>query len=224
MTEIVHSKTGITLIGGGETDAETVRSALGFAPDVVAADGGADVALSFGLRPSAVIGDFDSISEAARATLPADRLFPIAEQDSTDFDKCLRSIAAPFILALGFTGARLDHTLAAFNTLARHPHRRVIVLGGPDLCFLAPPALSLDLTVGARFSLFPMAGVSGTSRGLRWEIGGLDFAPDGISGTSNEVAVPRVDLSFERPGMLVILPCEALQVVIEALQRAPRWP
>lgn len=223
MTAIVQSNSGVTLIGGGETDAGAVRTALRIAPELVAADGGADVALSFGLHPIAVIGDFDSISASARALLPADALFPVAEQDSTDFTKCLRAIEAPFILALGFTGARLDHTLAAFNTLALHPERRVIVLGGPDLCFLSPPALSLDLAVGTRFSLFPMAHVSGTSRGLRWEIGGLDFAPDGVSGTSNEVAASRVEVTFARPGMLVILPSEALAVVIAALRDAPHW-
>ncbi|SDW30095.1 thiamine diphosphokinase [Roseicitreum antarcticum] len=223
MTQIVQSNTGVTLIGGGETDAETLHDALRFAPEVVAADGGADVALRFGLRPRAVIGDFDSISAAAKAALPEGALFPIAEQDSTDFSKCLRSVAAPFILAVGFTGARLDHTLAAFNTLALHPGRRVIVLGGPDLCFLAPPALALNLAVGSRFSLFPMAAVSGHSRGLRWEIGGLRFAPDGISGTSNEVAAESVEVTFERPGMLVILPRVALPTVLDALRAAPGW-
>jgi thiamine pyrophosphokinase len=39
--------------------------------------------------PEAVIGDFDSIRPAARTALPPDRLHPIAEQDTTDFDKAL---------------------------------------------------------------------------------------------------------------------------------------
>ena len=41
-----------------------------------------------------MIGDFDSISDAAQRALPPAALHRIAEQDSTDFDKCLRNIDA----------------------------------------------------------------------------------------------------------------------------------
>jgi thiamine pyrophosphokinase len=110
--------------------------ALRRAPVLVAADGGADRALAAGHVPVAVIGDFDSLSAEARRRIPPDRQHRIAEQETTDFDKALRSIAAPFVLALGFAGARIDHSLAVFNTLLRHPGRVCIVLGAEDAVFL----------------------------------------------------------------------------------------
>ena len=199
-----------------------VDLALDLAPQVICADGGADVALSLGLDPSAVIGDFDSLSEQARKTIPEERLHPIAEQDSTDFDKCLRHIAAPLVLGAGFDGSRVDHQMAAFNTLVRRPDRRCILLG-PELCiFAATPELRLDLPVGTLLSLFPMAPVSGRSAGLRWPIEGLDFAPDGRVGTSNEISGP-LHLWFDRPGMLVMLPLSDLPHVAQAVMAAPRW-
>ena len=54
--------------------------------------------------PQAVIGDFDSLSDLGRAAIPATRQHVIPEQDTTDFDKALRSIRAPFVLGLGFSG------------------------------------------------------------------------------------------------------------------------
>ena len=213
---IVTTSQGVTLAGAGTLGVAALRRALAFAPHLVAADGGADRVLRHGHTPHAVIGDMDSLSRQARARLGA-RVHPVPDQDSTDFDKALRSIAAPFVLALGFTGGRLDHTLAAFNTLARHAERRCVLMAGGDLCFLAPPALDLRLRRGMRLSLFPVGPVSGCSRGLRWPIDGLDFAPDAVIGTSNEVTDPDVALRFSGRGMLVILPRGALEPVLAGL-------
>ena len=189
---------------------------MSFAPKLVAADGGADRILRCGAVPDAVIGDLDSISAAARLRLGAGRLFQIAEQDTTDFDKALRSIAAPFVLGLGFSGARLDHSLAVLNGLLRHADRRCLILSARDVTFLAPPLLRLDLPRGSRLSLFPMGEVGGQSRGLRWPSDGLRFAPDGAIGTSNEVSGP-VELRFDAARMLVIVPLRALAAVLAGL-------
>lgn len=215
---IVQSNDGVTLVGGGELDPASVEHSLTIAPCLVAADGGADAALALGLRPEAVIGDLDSASAATLAALGADRVHRISEQDTTDFDKCLRSISAPFILAAGFTGARLDHGLAAFHALVRHPGQRCILLGGQDICFLAPKILVLDVPKATRLSLFPLGPVAGRSTGLRWPINGLAFAPDRLIGTSNETIGP-VRLSFDAPVMLVILPIDCLRAALAALMR-----
>ena len=141
---IVDSLQGVTLVGGGPVSAVALAKARALAPRIVGADSGADRLLRLGVTPEAVIGDMDSLSASARAQL-ADRLFPIAEQDTTDFDKALRLIAAPFVLGLGFAGARVDHGLAVLNTLARHPDRRCFIIGARDVIFLCPPELQLDL-------------------------------------------------------------------------------
>lgn len=214
---IVQSNQGITLAGGGPFTKRDLSFCLAWAPVVVAADGGADRLLRHGTMPEAVIGDFDSLSQAARRIIPLARQHPLAEQETTDFDKALRSIAAPIVLALGFAGARLDHGLAAFNTLVARADRRCILVGPQDIAFAAPSRLALDLTPGEVLSLFPMAEVTGNSRGLEWPIAGLRFAPAGRIGTSNRVAAPRVELEFDAPGMLVILPRRRLDAAIRAL-------
>ena len=217
---VVQSDEGVTLVGAGELPPELLALALTRAPRLVAADGGADRALAAGHLPERAIGDFDSLSDAGRAALGAARLHHIAEQETTDFDKALRSVAAPFVLAVGFTGGRLDHTLGVFNTLACHPQRRCLVIGPKDVCFLAPPELSLRLAPGTRLSLFPLGSVTGQSRGLHWPIDGLAFGPDSRTGLSNRVSAPEVRLSFSAPRMLVILPVATLDPALQAIRDA----
>jgi thiamine pyrophosphokinase len=216
---IVDATENVTLLGAGPVTPDIVNDVLGLAPILVAADGGAVRAVEMGRIPDAVIGDFDSLPAEVRARIPAERLFPISEQDSTDFEKCLRNIRAPLVLAAGFSGARVDHELAAYSALVAQGRPPTIIVGEVDICFAAPPALELDIAAGTRVSLFPFAQLSGRSRGLRWPIDGIAFAPAGPIGVSNE-ALGRVTLDFAAPGMLVILPRQTLPAVIAALQDA----
>lgn len=213
---IVYTPEPVTLVGGGRVSRKLVNEALTYAPVPIAADGGANLALRMGIVPHAVIGDFDSIAPATKAAIPADRLIQVSEQDSTDFEKCLSRVAAPFLLAVGFAAGRLDHALAVCSALIRHAGPPVIVLSETDAVFASPGELELPLAKGTRVSLFPLTPVTGRSEGLRWPIGGLDFDPARQIGTSNE-AVGPVRLTFDAPGMLVILPRACLRVAIPAL-------
>ncbi|MGD9865289.1 MAG: thiamine diphosphokinase [Pseudodonghicola sp.] len=213
---IVQFATPVTLIGGGELGVDDLETALTQAPDLIAVDGGASAALEAGYMPEAVIGDFDSISRSTRDRIPPARLFPIREQDSTDFDKALRSVSAPLVLAVGFLGERVDHQLAAFNVLVRYPERPCVLLGKREVIFHAPPRVDLALRPGDVVSLFPMRPVTGRSHGLEWPIDGLQFAPDARVGTSNRALGP-VRIETDGPGMLVLVPRAALERVIRAL-------
>lgn len=212
---ILRSRQPVTLIGGGLLSATDLTQALPLAPVVAAADGGADAALAHGLMPAAVWGDFDSLSPAARDAIPAQNLHHVAEQDSTDFEKCLSRIHAPLVLALGFSGGRQDHFLAALTTLARRIGPPVILLAGEDAITLCPPRITLDLPPGTRLSLYPMGPASGGSTGLAWPIDGLAFAPDLRTGTSNRSTGP-VSLTVQGP-MLLILPRAQLALLTESL-------
>ncbi|WP_439116588.1 thiamine diphosphokinase [Paracoccus liaowanqingii] len=219
MTELgvrpVRDPRGVTVIGGGAVAAVDLDQALAVAPLLVAADGGADRALSLGRRPDWVIGDLDSLSDAARDLVPAGRLLEVAEQDSTDFTKCLDRIAAPLIVAVGFAGLRLDHTLAALTALVQPGAPLVVMLAPDDVVLACPPRLELPLRAGTRVSLFPMGPARGTSRGLEWPIDGIDLAPGGRVGTSNRALGP-VALQIEGQ-VLLMLPRDCLGAVLGAI-------
>ena len=171
---VVAGTSAVTLVGGGAL--RPVRSARG-AGACAGSGGGRQRG---GLRkrggpdtprPSSAIST--PSRTAVRARLPVDIFHEISEQDSTDFDKALRHLAVPLVLAVGFTGARLDHELAVFHSLVTRSGHRCIVIGERDVVFHAPLRLGVDLPPGTRVSLFPMGPVTGRSRGLRWPIDGL---------------------------------------------------
>ncbi len=208
----------VTLIGAGEVSREVLEEALKYAPDLVAADGGAGRALGWGHDPALVVGDMDSLDAETRATIRPERLVAIAEQDSTDFDKALGLISAPLILGVGFLGGRLDHGLASLSTLARAEAGKVVLLGGRELCFHVPARIELALAAGSGFSLFPLASVRVRASGLVWPLDGLELTPLGRIGTSNRVGPGgRVRLRVAGDGLLAVLPRAALAAVIEGL-------
>ncbi|MCC1480234.1 thiamine diphosphokinase [Roseibaca sp. Y0-43] len=222
MPPIFQTQSGVTLVGGAGFDAAALGEALALAPDLVAADGGANHLDDMGHTPRAVIGDLDSIRPELRDRLGA-RVHHIPEQDSTDLDKCLRSIDAPFLLGVGFLGARLDHTFAAMASLVQHGRARVLLVGPQDICLLLPPRLEMRLPQDAPVSLVPMGPVTGQSRGLHWPIDGIDFAPDGRIGTSNRMAGDRLELTVSAPKMLLMLERRALGATLDAVISAPDW-
>ncbi|SEH86143.1 thiamine diphosphokinase [Paracoccus alkenifer] len=213
---LLDSAQGVTLIGGGEVAAADLAQATVLAPAIMAADSGAGRALAAGLVPLAVAGDFDSLSPQLRAQVPADRLHHIAEQDTTDFEKCLSRVAAPFVVAVGFAGPRHDHLLANLTTLIRLRRPPCLLLGGTDVIFAAPPRLVLDLPADTRVSIYPLGPVTGESRGLRWPLAGLALDPAGRVGTSNAATGGVVDLALDGP-CIVILPRRHLGDAVAAL-------
>lgn len=215
---LVHSAKPVTLLGAAQVTVRTVKEILRFAPMLVAADGGANVAFRAGVIPDAVIGDFDSVSARTLASIPAERLHKVSEQETTDFEKALTRIDAPAVLCIGFTGSRVDHALAVWNTVVRFPGRNAVVISATDVVFAAPASVHLPLEAGTRVSLFPMARVRAQSTGLHWTVDAVDFAPDGAIGTSNR-ATGAVTIRTDRPGLLVILPRACLKAVIAALAR-----
>jgi len=221
---IVHKSGPVALIGGAYVPEHVLDRALLHGQRVFAADGGAAALVARGVIPEAVIGDFDSLSDDVRASLPGEALHKVAEQDSTDFEKCISRIEAPLIVGAGFSGARVDHQLAVCNVLVRWPARRCVLISEDDAMFLAPPSMALNLPEGCRVSLFPMGVVEGRSDGLNWPIDGLVLTPDGQIGTSN-YAVGPVQLSVTAPKLLVIVPVRHLDGIVRMLLDNPsRWP
>ncbi|WP_299029052.1 thiamine diphosphokinase [uncultured Sulfitobacter sp.] len=221
---ILHSSGPVTLLGGGQATAQDIAEALTIAPKLVAVDGGLVAAQAAGVDPVAVIGDMDSAPPDALARVPTQHQHRVSEQQSTDFDKALRSVAAPVVLGVGFCGGRVDHQLAAFHTLLAHVDRPCILLAQDEIIVMAPPCMALPMEAGDVVSLFPMVPVTGRSTGLEWAIEGLAFDPAVFIGTSNRATGP-VQLWMDDAGMLLIVARRYLKpLVAHFVQDAARWP
>ncbi len=212
---IVHETAPFTLLGGADVSPTVLNICLSRAQKIVAADGGADVALSAGLTPLAVIGDLDSLSHAARAAF-RDQLHQIDDKDTTDFEKVLQSVQAPLMLAAGFLGGRLDHTFSVLNTLTRYPDKRVILVDETDVVVLLTKPVTLNCPVGTRIALLPMQTAKVTTTGLEWNLDDARMDPTGLVSSSNAVAAPQVTITPAGP-VLLTLPLAELDAVIAAV-------
>jgi thiamine pyrophosphokinase len=170
---------------------------------VACADGGLDHALAAGVRPDAVIGDFDSADEASLARAAADgsieliRLNP--EKDDTDMIAAVKHAIAKgmsdFLIIGGLSG-RFDHSLGNVQTLSflLDMKSRGWIVDGPNRCTM----IGSDRSGAGRIELVPDAssyfsvlsyterseGV--TIRNAKYETRGVIFTHSYPKGLSNE--------------------------------------
>lgn len=210
----------VALVGGGQARDADIVAAIERSCAVVAADSGADW-FTPGQAPrlDAVVGDMDSVSDLSgwRAD-PHCRVLHLAEQETTDLEKCLYSIDAPLFVGAGFMGPRFDHALAALNLLTKRADKRLLLISEDDVCFLAPRLWSIALADGARVSIVPLPHAQArASSGLKWPLDNLALELGGMIGVSNEATEKTVRVEFSAGRAAVILERRWLDAAIDSL-------
>ena len=98
---------------------------LGYMKDaerIICCDGSTQNLIDFGLEPSAIVGDMDSLSTELAIRFN-DRLFADKSQETNDLTKSVRwciSRAYNDIVIVGATGKREDHTIGNISLLAEY--------------------------------------------------------------------------------------------------------
>ncbi|GGA57743.1 thiamine diphosphokinase [Pelagibacterium lentulum] len=201
---------GPLLVVGGSAFAPRLLSELApRAVGIVGADSGADAIVAAGLVPDAVIGDMDSVADP-KGFGPHTRIVALAEQQTTDFEKCLYSTRAPVTLAVGMTGGRFDHTLAALHAIARYAEeRRIILIDEHDLALGVSGSIRLRVGVDQRVSIYPLGRTQFSgSRGLAYPLDGLVMEQGRFIGTSNASIADEIEISVapgkQSPWLLIL--------------------
>jgi thiamine pyrophosphokinase len=210
----------LVIVGGGMVDAHLLHQLHAKGAHLVGADGGGDVIAEAGLVPEAIIGDLDSLADPEGWPL-ATKVIRIAEQLTTDFQKVLYSTKARVTVAVGMTGKRFDHTLAALSAVtAVAKTRKVILVDEFDIALALSGPFSFAVKAGERVSIHPLMPIDfATSSGLLYPLEGLHMAPGALIGTSNAATegpveiVPRDDTPW-----LLILEKTHLWTLIAALE------
>lgn len=197
----------MAIVGGGAVDPALLVELAGRGVALVGADGGADAIGAAGLVPAAIIGDLDSVTDRAGWEART-RVIHVPEQITTDFQKCLYSTSAPLTLALGMTGKRLDHTLAALSAVLQYaPMRRLMLVDEVDVALAVVGPIGFEAGPGERVSIHPLLPISFvSSTGLLYPMDGLTLQPGGLLGTSNEGTGGRVEVVPEdtTPWLLIL--------------------
>ncbi len=218
MGEHDRSQTRALVFANGDLhDGPAVQQALqqGAGALVIAADGGARLALACGLTPHLVVGDMDSLSEEELADLRARGVAiqrVAAEKDETDLELALLAAAergATWVRVLGAAGGRLDQTLAnvlllTLDALAGRDVR--LVAGRQTLWLIGPGDHALDGAPDDTISLIPLGGDARGVRteGLRYPLRGetLRFGP--ARGVSNIIAEAGARVALDEGTLVVV--------------------
>lgn len=196
----------VLILAGGVASPEEARLASSQADFVLAADGGLLWAQRAGLSVDLLLGDLDSLPFLPPHGLPVLRV--PREKDATDLELALDhavSLGAEKILVVGAFGARLDHTLANANLLAKYDLPIVLFHEGARL-YLVVDRLEIPGAVGDLVSLLPLTdearGV--TTFGLRYALREGVLQRASTRGVSNEVVATPFGVSLREGKLLLI--------------------
>lgn len=208
----------IVVFANGElNDGPMVRRALAEAQGalVAAADGGARLAQTCGLRPTVVIGDMDSLAaeevSALRAANTTILSYP-EEKDETDLELVLRwavEQGATWIRIIGGIGGRFDQTISNLHLLALPALRGRdvrMVAWAQETWLLHPPEGFIEGEPGDTVSLLPLGGrVTGVrTDGLYYPLRDETLALGPARGVSNVLSDARARVRFQEGVLLVV--------------------
>jgi thiamine pyrophosphokinase len=182
---------------------------------VIAADGGAEVAIAHGVRPQVVMGDMDSLPHATLDTLKRQgveiRQFP-ARKDETDLELALLEAVergASDIVIVGALGGRLDHTLGNIYllTMPTLKRRHVRMLGDGVEVFVIWDEADVSGSPGDLVSLIPLTPeVSGIETdGLEYPLRGESLLMGPGRGISNALVGDTAHVSMGQGLLLAIV-------------------
>lgn len=177
-------------------------------PALVACDGAAESLLSRGFKPTAIVGDLDSLPEEIRYSSVCEVRYS-EEQMTNDLTKAVHFAhekGYKRILILGATGLREDHTLGNISLLTSYIDLFEQVEMMSDFGVFIPMKTSRTFKSqkGQQISIFCITPqVEVTTTGLRWEVTNRRFE-SWWQGTLNEAIGTEFTISVEGEALLVI--------------------
>ena len=180
------------------------------ASPLLAADGGANHLARLGLRPTAVVGDLDSISPETRAWLGEEIMVSRPDQDRIDLDKALEyafdELGITSLIVLAALGGRTDHDLGNLGLLARLALGERLVFEAADQRVLAVAGeISLAAIPGETWSFWTFdPSVRVTVDGVRWPIENVSIDAARHPSISNEATNDQVEISTTGGSVIVM--------------------
>lgn len=207
------------IISGGSIERSCALRAIGEkCPDVViAVDRGLEFLYEQKIKPTHIVGDFDSIDPSVIEYYKTKTQIPIREfnpvKDASDTEIALRlaiELGMKEIWILGGTGTRLDHVMANIQSLkiAANAEVKAYLLDANNCISVLNEKAVLEKTkaYGPYFSVFALGGrVEGlTIRGAKYPLSDHTLEPYDSLTVSNQFAEEKVTIEFES-GTLVLM-------------------
>lgn len=204
-------RNAVILANGTAPAAETLRRALARSALFVCADGGANAARALGVKPAAIVGDFDSVTPETLAHFEGVPQIRDENQDHTDTQKAIEYALAkgPFeeVTLMGGDAGRLDHVLGHIGLLRKYLGRtRLVMESESGRAYLAGSDVELRCPPGTVVSFFavgsPVEGVTTTN--LRYPLKNRTLELGVQDSISNVVEASPAWIRFKRGNLLVV--------------------
>ncbi len=176
----------------------------------VCADGGANTASHWNIKPHYIIGDFDSITKETREHFKDVPQLRYADQNSTDLEKCLKFVIKKGfenITVVGATGGRVDHQIGNISALVKFSNKALITFVDSfgELMYIGKRMIAL-LPKETILSLLPVTVCEGiTTTGLRWNLRNEKLANGFRDGISNVVVGRKVTIEVKSGHLLAYI-------------------
>jgi thiamine pyrophosphokinase len=174
----------------------------------VCADGGANAAARYGLKPSAIVGDLDSTTRQTLKALRKAEIHKFVDDYSTDLEKTLSWVIDKGIRSItvtGVAGGRLDHFIGNLSALVKFSAKATITFvdDSGEWIFIGR-SKNLSLPVGATVSLIPLSHCDGiVTKGLRWNLNFEALELGVRDGTSNLVVESPIHISVAKGNLIL---------------------
>lgn len=161
------------------------------------------------LRPSAIVGDLDSLRYDARSFYGShgSHIIEDIDQDYNDVDKSLKYAKSCFdsnnpnhssnivVVIVGAFGGRFDQEIASIHALYKwnSVFQRIVLMDGENIAMLLSPGkhelFPLQGIEGPTCGLLPVGGVvnSISTKGLKWNLDKHTLSIDGLVSSSNSI-------------------------------------
>lgn len=204
----------VIFTGGVMRQGSFTRQAIQEAERVIAADSGGRTALDFGVTPSVVIGDFDSLDKAARVKLEQANCQFIAhptDKDQTDTELAIQyavdQSASQISIIGGSEGDRLDHVLANLF-VAAHAAVPVCFVNGNRRAWsvTGPSQVEIKGNIGDLISLIPLTDevTNVTTHGLTYKLKDETLYQRQARGISNVLSAAQARVDFMTGRLLIV--------------------
>ncbi len=201
--------TVVIVADGKFPEHEIPLKALTDADIVVCCDGAATKVDLYGITPTAIVGDLDSVDENLKKKY-SDRLFHYPDQDSNDLTKAVKwCLERDYkdITIIGATGLREDHTLGNIGLLTNYARLGANVKMLTDTGSFIPmlSSATIESYKGQQVSIFsPNNRTKITTKNLRYSINNRALEEYWM-GTLNESLGDWFELQFDVGHLIVFL-------------------
>jgi thiamine pyrophosphokinase len=200
---------GIVVTGGDGPPVEKVAAYFENTGLVVAADSGLLLCRRYGICPSIIAGDMDSLPDLSLLDLYPDTEIRKFDRDKDDTDteiglKILSEKHCERKIIIGGGGGRLDHLLGIVSLFHRTLAPDAWLSGNAEVV-LIKDSYEIDCIPGEELSFFPTGRGESTmkSTGLKWPLDSLSWTIGDV-GISNRAVDSKVTVAMKSGAVILV--------------------